>query len=128
VGYLDADQLDWLASDLSLVPPGATVVVSLHIPLESSMSARTGEPDSRIVQTVNNREALYRLLEPYQAHVLAGHTHELEHRTQGKLREHIHGTVCGAWWSGEIGNRSLGSDGYSGERLGLGSGLEGCVV
>jgi 3',5'-cyclic AMP phosphodiesterase CpdA len=102
VGYLDADQLDWLASDLKLVPPGATVVVALHIPVESSMSARTGEPDSKIVQTVNNRDALYRLLEPYRAHVLAGHTHELEHRTQGRLREHIHGTVCGAWWSGEI--------------------------
>jgi hypothetical protein len=102
VGYIDADQLEWLASDLKLVPAGATVVVALHIPLASTRSERTGQPDAKAVETVNNRDALIRLLEPYRAHVLAGHTHELEHRSEGRLTEHIHGTVCGAWWSGNI--------------------------
>jgi hypothetical protein len=102
VGYLDADQLDWLASDLALVPAGATVVVCLHIPLASSRAARKGDRDAARSETVNNREALYRLLEPYRAHVLAGHMHEHEHKVAGRVREHIHGTVCGAWWSGEI--------------------------
>jgi hypothetical protein len=51
---------------------------------------------------VNNREALYRLLEPYRAHVLSGHTHEHEHIFEGGVHEHVVGTTCGAWWSGDI--------------------------
>jgi hypothetical protein len=51
---------------------------------------------------VRNRAALYRLLEPYAAHVVAGHTHENEHRRADGPHEHVVGTVCGAWWSGPI--------------------------
>jgi hypothetical protein len=102
VGYLDADQLQWLAGDLALVERGRTVVVSLHIPVASTRAARTGDSDASASESVNNREALYRLLEPYRAHVLAGHTHEHEHVFASGVHEHVHGTVCGAWWSGEI--------------------------
>ena len=102
VGYLDADQLAWLAGDLALVERGRTVVVALHIPLASTHPDRTKEADFVVSERVNNREALYRLLEPYRAHVLAGHTHELEHIFAGGVHEHVHGTVCGAWWSGDI--------------------------
>jgi hypothetical protein len=102
VGYLDADQLHWLAGDLALVERGRTVVVSLHIPLVSTRSARSRESDASASESVNNREALYRLLEPYRAHVLAGHTHEHEHVFAAGVHEHVHGTVCGAWWSGDI--------------------------
>jgi C terminal of Calcineurin-like phosphoesterase/N terminal of Calcineurin-like phosphoesterase len=102
VGYLDADQLAWLAGDLALVERGRTVVVALHIPLASTRSARTARPDESVGESVNNREALYRLLEPYRAHVLAGHTHEHEHVFGSRVHEHVHGTVCGAWWSGDI--------------------------
>lgn len=49
-----------------------------------------------------NREALYRLLEGYKAHVLVGHMHELEHGDHGGMHEHVNGAVCGAWWSGPI--------------------------
>jgi hypothetical protein len=102
VGYLDADQLDWVAGDLALVERGRTVVVALHIPLASTRSERAREAEEPVSQRVNNREALYRLLEPYRAHVLAGHTHESEHGFGGGAHEHVHGTVCGAWWSGDI--------------------------
>jgi calcineurin-like phosphoesterase family protein len=102
VGYLDADQLAWLAGDLALVEPGRMVVVFLHIPLASTRPTRTGDSDSPVSEMVNNREALYRLLEPYRAHVLSGHTHEHEHIFTGGVHEHVHGTVCGAWWSGDI--------------------------
>lgn len=102
VGYLDADQLEWLAGDLALVERGRTVIVCLHIPLASTRSERAREADETVGESVNNREALYRLLEPYQAHVLAGHTHEHEHIFAGRVHEHVHGTVCGAWWSGDI--------------------------
>ena len=49
-----------------------------------------------------NREALYRLLEPYRVHLLAGHMHESEHGFTHGMHEHVSGAVCGAWWSGPI--------------------------
>jgi C terminal of Calcineurin-like phosphoesterase/N terminal of Calcineurin-like phosphoesterase len=102
VGYLDADQLAWLGGDLALVEAGRTVVVFLHIPVARTRPERTHDPDGLDSTRVNNREALYRLLEPYRAHVLTGHTHEHEHIFTGGVHEHVHGTVCGAWWSGDI--------------------------
>lgn len=102
LGYLDADQLDWVAADLHHVEPGRTVVVALHIPLGSTRWIRTNNRDEKRGETVNNREALLRLLEPYAAHVVSGHTHEHEHVDHGRAVEHVLGTACGAWWSGDI--------------------------
>src|SRR5687768_2045439 len=53
-------------------------------------------------ESMTNRQALYRLLEPYRAYILSGHTHEHERHKDGGPRHHVHGTVCGAWWSGDI--------------------------
>ena len=102
LGYLDADQLNWLKADLARVEPGRTVVVATHIPVLGSRHTREGEASSRINISVANREALYRLLEPYNAHILVGHTHESEHLFEGGVHEHVCGAVCGAWWSGPI--------------------------
>jgi hypothetical protein len=102
VGYLDGRQLAWLAGDLALVERGRTVVVFLHIPLASTRPERVGGAKAGPGERVQNPEALYRLLEPYKVHILSGHTHENEHVLTGAVHEHIHGTVCGAWWSGDI--------------------------
>lgn len=102
IGYIPARQLAWLEQDLALVPAGSTVVVSLHIPLASTRPDRTGSTTGRITERVNNRQALYRLLEPFKAHVMSGHTHENEHIVTGNVHEQVHGTACGAWWSGPI--------------------------
>jgi hypothetical protein len=102
IGYLGEDQLTWLASDLALVEPGAPVIVATHIPAMGGAYIRYDEAKPRIGSAITNREALYRLLEPYQAHVLTGHTHESEHIWEGGVHEHVSGTVCGAWWSGPI--------------------------
>ncbi|MCC5942731.1 MAG: calcineurin-like phosphoesterase C-terminal domain-containing protein [Balneolaceae bacterium] len=102
VGYIDRDQLDWLKADLARVEAGRTVVVSLHIPVLSMQYRRLGHNNPPTHISVQNREELYRLLEPYQAHVLSAHTHEHEHVFENGIHEHIHGTVCGAWWSGPI--------------------------
>ncbi|HEU5219291.1 MAG TPA: calcineurin-like phosphoesterase family protein [Gemmatimonadales bacterium] len=102
LGYLPADQLTWLAADLALVPKGSTVVVFLHIPLESSLYARHGAARPEIANSVTNREALLALLQPYQAHLISGHTHECEHRSHGRALEHTLGAACGAWWTGDI--------------------------
>jgi len=102
IGYLDADQLAWLEADLARVEAGRPVVVATHIPALGTGHARRGEGSPRISGSVNNREALARLLDPFEAHVLSGHTHENDHNWEMGLHEHVSGTVCGAWWSGPI--------------------------
>jgi hypothetical protein len=102
IGYLDADQLTWFAADLARIEPGRTVVVAQHIPALGSGHVRLGEARPRLSTSVANRDALYRLLEPYQAHILVGHTHEHEHVFAHGVHELVSATVCGAWWSGPI--------------------------
>jgi len=101
-GYLDRDQLTWLEADLATVERGRTVIVAAHIPILGSQHTREGgdRPSSGV--SVTNRQELYRLLEPFQSHVLTGHTHESEHLFEHGVHEHVNGTVCGAWWSGPI--------------------------
>jgi hypothetical protein len=102
IGYLTDSQLAWLARDLALVEPGRPVVVFHHIPGLTSRHLREGEARPSISNTTTNREQLYRLLEPYRAHIISGHTHENEHIFEGGVHEWVQGTVCGAWWSGPI--------------------------
>ncbi len=98
LGYVGKVQLEWLQKDLSFIEKGRTVVVFMHIPSVSTGNKRerTGIPDSRM--TVSNREAIYRLLEPYRAHIIAGHMHETEHFVDQGVDIHVLGAVCGAWW------------------------------
>jgi hypothetical protein len=65
-----------------------------------STRPRKKQPD--IAEAVMNRELLYRLLEPFRVHILAGHMHESEHLFDGNRHEHVVGAVCGSWWSGPI--------------------------
>jgi hypothetical protein len=102
LGYVDDRQLRWLAADLARVERGRPVVVFLHIPALSTRGLRSGEREPGVGESIANRQALYRLLEPYAAHVMSGHTHEHEHVFDGGVHGHVHGTVCGAWWSGPI--------------------------
>ncbi len=101
VGYLAERQLQWLAADLATVQPGAPVIVLLHIPPVSTMMDRTGEAFNPTI-SMTNKEALYRVLEPYDAYLLSGHTHELEHVSDGGATHVVNGAVCGAWWTGPI--------------------------
>lgn len=102
LGYLTAEQLEWVKNDLAFVAPGRTVIVFLHIPVISTQYERNGLRDPSISLSLTNRQALYRLLERHRAHIIAGHTHESEHRVQGTVQEHVAGATCGAWWSGDI--------------------------
>jgi hypothetical protein len=102
IGYLDADQLAWLEADLQFVEPGSPVVVVQHIPALGTGFQRRGEQRPGLGVSVANREVLYRLLEPFRAHILVGHTHENEHLFRNGVHEFVCGTVCGAWWSGPI--------------------------
>lgn len=102
MGYLGSDQLRWLENDLRFVEAGRPIIVSAHIPVLGGRHVRIGERSPAPGISVANRRALYRLLEPYRAHILTGHTHESEHLWEAGVHEHVNGTVCGAWWSGPI--------------------------
>ena len=102
IGYLTEEALTWLRNDLALVAAGRTVIVATHIPALGSVHARTGQSSPTLSGAIANRDELYRLLEPYVAHLLTGHTHENEHVFEQGTHEHVSGTVCGAWWSGPI--------------------------
>jgi hypothetical protein len=102
IGYLGDEQLRWLEADLADVEPGAPVIVATHIPVQGTRHTRENETTPSVSASITNREALYRILEPFDAHVLSGHTHENDHNRQGGVHEHVSGTVCGAWWSGPI--------------------------
>lgn len=101
-GYIDPVQLSWLKQDLALVDEGRPVVVFAHIPPLSTSFQRHGEASPSVGMRVSNREALYELLSPFDAHIVTGHVHENEHRSAGGPHEHVVGTTCGAWWTGPI--------------------------
>ncbi|SFQ80947.1 calcineurin-like phosphoesterase C-terminal domain-containing protein [Hymenobacter arizonensis] len=102
IGYLTEKQLQWLEQDLSFVKPGSTVVVALHIPVDSGEKRRNKLKDEPPGGVVSNRAELYRLLKPFTAHIMSGHTHVCEKIFNENTIEHTHGAVCGAWWTGPI--------------------------
>ncbi|AXY77886.1 metallophosphoesterase [Paraflavitalea soli] len=102
IGYLTEAQLRWLEQDLALVKPGSTVVVSNHIPTDTGNQRRNKLEEEAIGGTVSNRNQLYKLLKPFKTHIMSGHTHVNEKWEKDNLMEHVHGTVCGAWWTGPI--------------------------
>jgi hypothetical protein len=101
IGHLPEEQLLWLEQDLQFVEPGRTVVIATHIPLVTGAVTRYPDED-HISGTVSNRDHVYHLLSRYNTHILSGHTHFNDNTFHGKIFEHCHGTVCGAWWSGPI--------------------------
>ncbi|NCD72350.1 calcineurin-like phosphoesterase C-terminal domain-containing protein [Mucilaginibacter agri] len=102
IGYLTENQLQWLEQDLAQVKHGSTVVVSLHIPTFTGGQRRNKLAEEEIGGTVSNREQLYKILAPYKVHIMSGHTHMNENWERDNMMEHVHGTVCGAWWTGPI--------------------------
>lgn len=101
IGYLEEEQLSWLEKDLSFVKPGTTVVVALHIPTALNEEDIQQFSYSNISKSVANKKALYKILEPYQGHIISGHMHVSNNVViSPKLFEHNVSSVCGAWWQG----------------------------
>lgn len=98
-GYLEERQLRWLEEDLAAVPHGRTVVVCFHIPTWSR-AARQGEWGKEEANKVlNNRRALYELLEPYRAHILSAHEHYNEnYQPVEHVFEHVHAPLSTLFW------------------------------
>ena len=110
-GAIDELQMEWLANDLALVPKDKLIILNMHIPLVSYMDR------GAVKHSVDNRQALYQLLEGRQALALAGHTHTLEHFVAGESEEAwgdtlpipqiITGAACGSWWSGDFDDEGI---------------------
>lgn len=86
-GYIDNRQLEWLKKDLTIVPKNKLIIVCLHIPVFSQ---------------TKNRNEFYKIVMGRNVHIMSGHTHYHVNVVQDKIYEHNHGTVCGAWWTGDI--------------------------
>lgn len=103
LGYVDSRQLSWMAADLATIERGRTVVLLMHIPALSTMDERrSNAKQPGAASSVMNREAIYKLLEPFKAYIVSGHQHEMEHVHEGGPQHIVAGAVCGAWWSGPI--------------------------
>jgi beta-glucanase (GH16 family) len=100
IGYIPETELQWLEQDLSHVKPGSTVIVGLHIPTVETGPGIMPIPSSN---SVMNNEALFKILAPFNTHILAGHSHtQWNTLVSPKIFEHVHTAASGAWWQGEI--------------------------
>ena len=118
VASLSAEQLDWLAKDLSYVAKTTPVVVAMHVqvfyPTTSGFKI-----DHALVNTLR----LFDILDGYTVRFVTGHTHKLFNVTPDapivdghNFREYNSGSVCASWWwSGNLTpGIHIGTDGTPG--------------
>lgn len=118
VESLSAEQLDWLAKDLSHVAKTTPVVVAMHAqvfyPTTSGFKI-----DHDLVNTLR----LFDILDGYTVRFVTGHTHKLFNVTPDapivdghNFREYNSGSVCASWWwSGNLTpGIHIGTDGTPG--------------
>lgn len=103
IGYIDENQLQWLEQDLKQVKPGSTVMLTMHIPTIYGESEKADSFTSEMSNSLLNRQALYKILAPFNTHIFAGHSHT-QWFTQAapNISEHVHAAASGAWWQGEV--------------------------
>lgn len=118
VKSLSAEQLDWLAKDLSYVAKTTPVVVAMH--------AQVFYPTTsgfKIDHDPVNTLRLFDILDGYIVRFVTGHTHKLFNVTPDapivdghNFREYNSGSVCASWWwSGNLTpGIHIGTDGTPG--------------
>lgn len=118
VKSLSAEQLDWLAKDLSYVAKTTPVVVAMH--------AQVFYPTTsgfKIDYDQVNTLRLFDILDGYTVRFVTGHTHKLFNVTPDapivdghNFREYNSGSVCASWWwSGNLTpGIHIGTDGTPG--------------
>ena len=103
IGYIDERQLSWLEKDLSYIPKGSSVVVSMHIPTTLDKSDRDAFRTDIMLDNLCNKTALYKMLEPYQTLILSGHMHTADYeQIAPNITEINLAGLCGAWWCGPV--------------------------
>ena len=98
-GYITEQQLEWLKKDLEYVPEGSTVIVSMHIPCYSPEARHQQWGKESYHRVTSNRQALFNILKPYNAHIMTGHEHLNENYILGeRLFEHNHAPLSNLFW------------------------------
>lgn len=100
MGYIDEQTFDWLEQDLKNVPEGAPVFVMMHIPTRLHPDKQQFKYDgANVAQSTVNAEHLYKLLKPYNAHIVSGHQHvNFNIQIDDNIIEHNTAAACGTWW------------------------------
>ena len=118
VKSLSAEQLDWLAKDLSHVAKTTPVVVAM--PAQAFYPTTSG---FKIDHDQVNTLRLFDILDGYTVRFVTGHTHKLFNVTPDapivdghNFREYNSGSVCASWWwSGNLTpGIHIGTDGTPG--------------
>lgn len=95
---VDADQMAWIAKDLSFVDKSTPVFVMMHIPHKSEPSILNVAANR--MTNANEFKALFSGYK--EVHILDGHTHygfNVVDNSGGNLwYEHTTPAVCGTWW------------------------------
>jgi 3',5'-cyclic-AMP phosphodiesterase len=103
-GRIDAAQLQWLAADLTALPAGTPVIVSVHIPLVTAIAAYMPEPAVAPAHHGMSVANAHQVLDLFAGHnvlgVLQGHTHVNEMVEWKGVPYITSGAVCGNWWHG----------------------------
>ena len=103
IGYIDERQLRWLEKDLSYVPEGSSIVVSMHIPTTLDKSDRDAFRSDVMLDNLCNKTALYEMFKPYQTLILSGHMHTPDYEEIAPNITEINvAGLCGAWWCGSV--------------------------
>ncbi len=99
IGYIEEEQLDWLEQDLKHVKAGSRVVVVMHIPSWSTHARRGEIAQEQVNKITCNRDALYAILEPFNAHICSAHEHYGEsYQITPRLTETTHLPLSGLFW------------------------------
>ena len=102
IAYLTERQLNWLEQDLSRVKQGSTLVVAFHIPTYTREARHQEWSKESNHSALQNRQHLYKILSPYNTHIMSGHTHYNENFVLAdNLYEHVHAALCGQFWQGD---------------------------
>ncbi len=118
VKSLSAEQLDWLAKDLSHVAKTTPVVVAMHVQVFYPTTS-----GFKIDHDPVNTLRLFDILDGYTVRFVTGHTHKLFNVTPDapivdghNFREYNSGSVCASWWwSGNLTpGIHIGTDGTPG--------------
>lgn len=118
VTSLSAEQLDWLAKDLSHVDKTTPVVVAMHVQVFYPTTS-----GFKIDHDQVNTLRLFDILDGYTVRFVTGHTHKLFNVTPDapivdghNFREYNSGSVCASWWwSGNLTpGIHIGTDGTPG--------------
>jgi 3',5'-cyclic AMP phosphodiesterase CpdA len=103
-GRVDAEQLQWLTSDLAALPKATPIIVSVHIPLVSAFASYVPAPSTPAKHqslTVANANEVLALFEGHNViGVLQGHTHINENVEYKGINYITSGAISGNWWKG----------------------------